>query len=165
MLPVLPLQAQNATLTGVVTVRETGQSLPNVSVFLGGTGYGTITGPNGRYTISNVAPGTYNVVAQTLGYAEARSANVVLGRGAIVTVDFTLQMQPLKQSFWIGARLNPAHVGTLDTDDASGFLHLDGRNQGGLSSGTCKPLPLAIPLPPSCLPARSCRFVRIVSPR
>jgi len=95
MLAALPLQAQNATLTGVVTARDTGQPLANVSVFLDGTGYGTITGPNGRYTISNVTPGTYNVVAQTLGYADARRANVVLGRGATVTVDFALQMQVL----------------------------------------------------------------------
>jgi len=90
-----PLQAQNSTITGLVVSAETGQPLANASVYLEGTGYGTITGANGRYTITNVTPGTYTVVASILGFADARRANLVAPRGGTVTSDFTLSMQVL----------------------------------------------------------------------
>jgi TonB-linked SusC/RagA family outer membrane protein len=60
-----------------------------VQVYLQGTSHGALTGQGGRFTLSDVEPGSYTVVAQRIGYQESRS-DVNLAPGATVTVNLTL---------------------------------------------------------------------------
>ncbi len=62
--------ANGGTITGTVTDQETGKALAGANVYLEGTSYGSSTDMNGKYTITNVPPGTYTLVVTYLGYGE-----------------------------------------------------------------------------------------------
>ncbi|TVP53643.1 MAG: SusC/RagA family TonB-linked outer membrane protein [Gemmatimonadales bacterium] len=96
LLVAAPVQAQNATITGQVTSAQSGEPLSGVQVYLEGTGYNAVTGDNGRYSIPNVSPGTYTVVAAIIGFAQSRRANYQVQAGATETVDFALASQALR---------------------------------------------------------------------
>jgi len=57
------------TLSGAVTEAGTGQPLPGASVSPGGTSRGTVTGPEGRYQLTNLPAGRYTVVFSFVGFA------------------------------------------------------------------------------------------------
>ncbi|TVP54125.1 MAG: carboxypeptidase regulatory-like domain-containing protein, partial [Gemmatimonadales bacterium] len=90
LLVAAPVQAQNATITGVVTSAQSGEPIAGVQVYLEGTGFNSVTGSNGRYTIPNVSPGTYTIVAAIIGFAPGRQSNYQVQAGATETVDFAL---------------------------------------------------------------------------
>jgi TonB-linked SusC/RagA family outer membrane protein len=96
LLVAAPVQAQNATITGQVTSATSGEPISGVQVYLEGTGYNAVTGENGRYTISNVQPGTYTLVASIIGFAEGRAANFQVEPGAEMTRDFALASRSLR---------------------------------------------------------------------
>ena len=83
-------------ITGVVTA-ETGVPVENVQVSVVGTRLGALTGEDGRYSISGVAPGTYQVRAQRIGYAPSDQQVSVTGDQA-VTADFRLTPLPASLS-------------------------------------------------------------------
>src|SRR5690606_41578235 len=61
-------QAQEpGRITGQVTTRSSAP-LSSVQVFLVGTTQGALTNAQGRFTITNVAPGTYQEQAELIGY-------------------------------------------------------------------------------------------------
>ncbi|MCX5766362.1 MAG: TonB-dependent receptor [Gemmatimonadetes bacterium] len=49
------------------------------------------TGDNGNYRIANLAPGTYAVVAQRIGFQAKRSEGIVVKAGATTTANFALE--------------------------------------------------------------------------
>lgn len=76
--------AQNRTITGTVTAKEDGLSLPGVSVRVQGTTIGTVTGGDGKYSISipsanNILIFTYiGFVQQQINIINRTTVNVVL---------------------------------------------------------------------------------------
>lgn len=86
-----PLQAQNGTITGTVTDAETGAVLSGVSVQVLGTAQatGALTDAEGRFRIQ-IAPGTYSLVAQYIGYRQAREDGVSVSAGQPTNRDFAL---------------------------------------------------------------------------
>ncbi|MEE9553100.1 MAG: carboxypeptidase regulatory-like domain-containing protein, partial [candidate division Zixibacteria bacterium] len=54
-------------ITGVVT-DEKGEGIPGVSVRIEDTNMGAAASFDGSFVIQNVLPGTYNLVAQSIGY-------------------------------------------------------------------------------------------------
>lgn len=56
------------TVSGTATDRETGAPLPTVQIYLEGTQFGGLSTATGTFTLSNVPPGTYTVIAQRIGY-------------------------------------------------------------------------------------------------
>ena len=87
-------EAQTAgTLTGRVTDAETGRPLPGVNLVVGAAGddspRGTSTGPEGRFTLDSLAPGTYTVQARFVGYAP-QSREVRVPAGSTVRVRLAL---------------------------------------------------------------------------
>jgi TonB-dependent SusC/RagA subfamily outer membrane receptor len=87
----MPLSAQSGgTVTGRVTAAETAQPLGAVQVFLDGTGRGSITRADGSFTINEVPPGTYTIVAQSIGYQQVRRPGVQVTPGATATVNLEL---------------------------------------------------------------------------
>jgi TonB-linked SusC/RagA family outer membrane protein len=73
---------------------EGGEPLVGAQVHLQGTGLGTLTGPNGRYTIVNVPAAQYRLRAQMIGHRPVEDA-ITVTAGQTVTHDFTLKTQAL----------------------------------------------------------------------
>jgi TonB-linked SusC/RagA family outer membrane protein len=90
-----PTSAQTGSITGQILGRGTRQPLVGVQVYLDGTSIGTLSQEDGRYRIQNVPPGTYNVVAQSIGYAVARADNVRVSSGQATVADFEMATQVL----------------------------------------------------------------------
>lgn len=61
-------EAQSGKITGVVTDAATGQPIEGAQVLLQGTGYGQVSGSNGRFFILGVPPGEYTMQARRIGY-------------------------------------------------------------------------------------------------
>jgi hypothetical protein len=88
-----PIRSANADITGVVTDAGSGQPLPSAEVsIMRGTEVvaNTSTDSFGRYTVHNIAPGTYTVTARFLGFARASKPVTVGESEADTRVDFAL---------------------------------------------------------------------------
>ncbi|PSQ94523.1 MAG: hypothetical protein BRD53_05900 [Bacteroidetes bacterium SW_7_64_58] len=85
---------QTATLTGSVEDSE-GNPLPGANVVLADTDFGTAAGPDGSYTIDDIAPGTYEVRVTFVGY-ETIEEEISFDAGAQVTRNFTMAQAPLQ---------------------------------------------------------------------
>ncbi len=83
-------EAQIGTLTGRVTSQ--GVPVQGAQVSIDGTTRGTLTDARGLYTIANLAPGTYTVRVQSIGYASAQ-ASVNVTAGAPVVRNFAIDRE------------------------------------------------------------------------
>jgi TonB-linked SusC/RagA family outer membrane protein len=86
-----------AQATGTVSGRviaDNNQPLAGAQVSLRGTGLGTRTGDNGRYTIVNVPVGQYRLRAQMLGHRPVEDSITVVA-GQTVTRDITMRVEAL----------------------------------------------------------------------
>lgn len=88
-----PVRLANADITGVVTDAGSGQPLPSAEVsIMQGTQViaNASTDAFGRYTMHNIAPGSYTVAARFLGFAPQSKPITVGDSNADVRVDFAL---------------------------------------------------------------------------
>ncbi len=83
-------EAQAGTLTGTITDQSTGAPLPTVQVYLEGTSRNTLSSATGTFTLTDVPPGSYTLVAQRIGYQAARQANVTVAGGQATTVSLVM---------------------------------------------------------------------------
>ena len=88
---VMPAQAPDR-IQGSVT-GEMGQPIAGAQVTVVGTRLGAVTGDNGRYMITGVAPGTYTLRAQRIGYRPSERS-VTVSAGGIAEADFRLESAP-----------------------------------------------------------------------
>jgi TonB-linked SusC/RagA family outer membrane protein len=84
------LQAQNGQVSGTITDRESGGPLSTVQIFVQGTSLGTLSTATGTFSIGNVPPGTYTVIAQRIGYSEARQTGVSVTPGSTTSLSLTM---------------------------------------------------------------------------
>ena len=80
--------AQNASVYGVVKDAN-GTPLVYVNVALEGSSRGSTTDKNGEYTIEDLRPGSYILIASTIGY-EQFANQIELSAGQRLKIDFTL---------------------------------------------------------------------------
>jgi hypothetical protein len=66
--PCLFAQSQGNNLSGSVKDSATGKPLAGVSVFLNSTSKGTVTRPDGSFTLAGIPPGRYELVISAIGY-------------------------------------------------------------------------------------------------
>ena len=91
----LGTQAQNlSTVAGTVRDRATQEVLPGVSIILEGTDFGTATDAEGRYRLSGVPPGSYNLRASFVGYDPLLRYNIGLSTGNVNTLNLELNTVP-----------------------------------------------------------------------
>src|SRR5688572_17867575 len=64
-----PASAQTGSVTGRVTIEDTGAPMPSAQVFLVGTSRGSLTNSAGRFRIDQVPAGQVQVGVTVLGYA------------------------------------------------------------------------------------------------
>jgi hypothetical protein len=70
-------QTFNNTIQGNVTDSTSGESLPNVNIFLSGTTWGTSSDLNGKFQLSSIVPGNYELVFSMIGYdSETRKITI-----------------------------------------------------------------------------------------
>ena len=84
-----PVQAQRGSVTGQVTDKSNQQAVTGASVLVVGTNLQGRTNREGRYTITNVPAGQYQVQVRLIGYATATSP-VSVSAGQAATADFAL---------------------------------------------------------------------------
>lgn len=83
-------EAQQGTIAGVVTDQSSGTPVAGARVLLGGTNRSAVTNQEGRYTITAVVAGTYEVRVSVIGYA-ALAQPATVAEGAVATLDFALR--------------------------------------------------------------------------
>ena len=85
----LPALAQDkGSISGKVSDKKTGHALPFATVTVVGAQKGGLTDSEGKFLITGIAPGTYELRVQVLGYAPFSQAGVVVvaGRTQVINV-------------------------------------------------------------------------------
>ncbi len=95
----LPLSGAFAGSTGKISGRITdaqGAPLPGSSVVIEGTQRGAITDADGFYVIVAVDPGSYDLTASLVGFANVTKRNVNVTVDYTTTLSFTLKEQAIE---------------------------------------------------------------------
>src|SRR5437762_12736875 len=91
-----PVQAQQGTVAGQVTDKSNQQAVAGAAVLVVGTSLQARTGREGRYSITNVPPGRYQVQVRFIGYATAtQPVSVTAGQSTALEVALTPAAVPL----------------------------------------------------------------------
>ncbi|MBM3293694.1 MAG: TonB-dependent receptor [Candidatus Aminicenantes bacterium] len=97
---------QTGSIRGVVTDPD-GSALPGTAVTVTGPALigteSTVTNQDGAYRIPTVPPGTYEVVAAIPGFRTIRRENVQVRVGMIVTINFEMAVETLKEEITVTA--------------------------------------------------------------
>ncbi|QIL75059.1 TonB-dependent receptor [Hymenobacter sp. HDW8] len=116
LLATFPTLAQSTgVLTGTVRDRKTQESLPGVTVILEGTNLGAASDAEGRYRLTDIPVGSYNVRASIIGYDMLLRANVVItsGNASIINLELSSNTQQLAEVEVVGSRA--IRVATAET--------------------------------------------------
>ena len=81
----------NGTLTGQVIDNKTLLPLEGATVLIEGTSIGVITGTDGYFSIQDVTPQTYSIVASFLGYTSETKFNVIVK--SVGTADLLFKLE------------------------------------------------------------------------
>lgn len=104
------LYSQTGTIKGTVWDKKLNEALVGVNVYIQGSSTGSATDLNGNYTINNVKPGTYNLVASYISYKtqiiekvivkpqQTTIVNITLEEDAIVIKDIVISAVRVSQS-------------------------------------------------------------------
>ena len=93
----LAAQQATGTVSGRVTDASVGRGLPDVAVLVTGTRFGTLTGPNGEYTITGVPVGARTLTVRRIGY-QPTTETVTVVPGATATADVALRVSAVNLS-------------------------------------------------------------------
>ncbi len=74
-------------IAGIVTDKETGETLPGVQVIVEGTDYGAVTNIEGYYEIYKVPAGDYELFVDYLGYTSIKVMGVKVVSDSITKID------------------------------------------------------------------------------
>lgn len=85
-----PSEKDNSTISGKVSEKKTGKSLPFATVLIVETGKGDATDENGDYQLTNVSAGNYTLRVQSLGYETVEKKVSVSGKEALA-INFKLE--------------------------------------------------------------------------
>ena len=82
---------ETGIITGKVTDKKTGESLPGVNIILKGTYYGASTDVNGNFRIKNISPGNYNLEVTFIGYKSVQYTGTKIEPGKTKQFDIKLE--------------------------------------------------------------------------
>jgi hypothetical protein len=85
------LAQERGGLAGKVADKKTGHALPFATVTVVGAQRGGLTDSEGQYSIGGIAPGTYELRVQFLGYGPFSRPGVVVAPGKVATIDVQLE--------------------------------------------------------------------------
>ncbi|MBI3046754.1 MAG: TonB-dependent receptor [Acidobacteria bacterium] len=98
--------AQHADIRGVVT-DPSGAVVPGVRITVGRAAdaeRSVVTDASGRYAVSQLSPGTYDLRAELAGFEPIRRTAVRLEAGATLDVDLVLQPAPINETVAVPGR-------------------------------------------------------------
>lgn len=95
LVPTILVAQSRGRITGTVVDAQSGETLVGVNVFIEGTLIGKSTDLDGNFTIDNVEPGSYVLVASYISYNRKRITEVVVTAGQTTRVDFSLEPEAL----------------------------------------------------------------------
>jgi len=82
--------AATASLSGTVLDINSGETLAGVTVAIEGTDLKVYTDLDGNFTISNLTPGSYNVICSMISYKKSLIENVKLSANEKESIDVKL---------------------------------------------------------------------------
>jgi len=88
--------APAGSITGIVVDAETGEAMFGVAVMLDGTSQGAATDLDGNFTIRNVAPGSYTLLANYIGYSKLTVTGVEVLSGKVATLNLKLATEAIQ---------------------------------------------------------------------
>jgi hypothetical protein len=83
--------AQNATISGTVTALPSNEPVPFAPVFIQGTTTGATTDIDGKFAITNLQPGLYNIECAAIGYKKAIAFEVETTTDRPAVINFELE--------------------------------------------------------------------------
>ncbi|MEX0772676.1 MAG: carboxypeptidase-like regulatory domain-containing protein [Balneolales bacterium] len=88
----MAILAEDGTISGQITDKETEEILPGATVLLDGTQFGTSTDKDGMYAFTNVPKGEYTMNVTYIGYTDF-TTSVQVEEGEDITLD--IEMEPI----------------------------------------------------------------------
>ena len=85
------VSAQGGKISGKVTEKANGSSVPGVNIIITGTVLGAATDADGVYFVLNIPPGTYEVKASIIGFKTIIKTNVDVSINHTTEVDFEIE--------------------------------------------------------------------------
>ncbi len=129
-------QTSNASIVGTVT-DPSGAAVPGATVSVTNLATGLVrnvaTNEVGAYAVTPLIPGTYEVKASTEGFKTKVQPNVILQVGAVLKVDFQLEVGEVSESIEVTAappmmQTQEASVGGVVTTEQLQRIPVNGRN-------------------------------------
>ncbi len=87
--------AQTGSVSGTLVDAQSGETLISANVILEGTAIGTATDLNGKYVLSGLAPGSYNLVFRYIGYTTQTVQGVEVVGGQVTQLDVALSEESI----------------------------------------------------------------------
>ena len=78
-------------ITGKVIDEKTGDALPGVNIIIQNTTLGASSDINGKFTILNIPPGNYTLIANFIGYHQVKILNVNISADYTSTINISLK--------------------------------------------------------------------------
>lgn len=107
--------AQTGKVAGKIVDGKTGETLPGATILIEGTVRGTSSDFDGNFSLDNLHPGKYNLVASFITYDNKKFLDIVVKAGEITTLDITLD-QSSSQSLGevvVQAEMNKANTNAV----------------------------------------------------
>ncbi|MBI2618906.1 MAG: TonB-dependent receptor [Ignavibacteriales bacterium] len=83
------LSQSSGSIAGIVKDDDNRETIPYVNILVKGTSFGAASDENGRYSISNLPPGTYELRASAVGF-KPREVTIKVDAGSEISQDFYL---------------------------------------------------------------------------
>ncbi|MBL0061122.1 MAG: carboxypeptidase-like regulatory domain-containing protein [bacterium] len=84
------------SVQGIIVDSETGEAMIGVSVMLDGTQQGAATDLDGNFTIRNVAPNSYILIANYIGYARLTVTEVAVASDKVTTLNLKMSTEAIQ---------------------------------------------------------------------
>ncbi|WP_161889815.1 TonB-dependent receptor [Pontibacter russatus] len=119
--------AQGGVIRGQLTSSETGEELIGATVVVKGTATGTATDLDGKFNLTNLEPGTYEVQASYISFEPETVAGVVVKKDEVTVLNISLGAATTKlQEVVIEGRAIRSSVNTLRNTQKNAAVVMDG---------------------------------------
>jgi len=95
------------TVSGVVKDAGSGAVLSGANVMIAGTSLTTVTDASGKFIITNVPPGEYEIRAEMVGYGTQKAEAVTVTMDTVADVKFDLKQEAIQESAVVVTRPRP----------------------------------------------------------
>ena len=93
--PIALMAQDRGKISGVVTDKETGETLPGVNVVIKGSTLGSATNLDGEYTIPAIRPGEYSIEVSYIGYSRTILTDIKVRAGETTELDIEITPEVL----------------------------------------------------------------------